>query len=186
MLKEKLRLNHKILRERLSLTEISEKSLEISNLLLDLPIWHFSYFHIFLTIPDQREVDTSFVLSILQGRDKNVIIPKMSKNNDLDHYLLTDSTIIRPNKWNVPEPEDGIEVLPTKIEVVFIPLLAFDKNGNRVGYGKGYYDKFLKECKADVIKIGLSMFEAVDQIQDINDHDIPLNYCITPTRSYRF
>jgi 5-formyltetrahydrofolate cyclo-ligase len=72
------------------------------------------------------------------------------------------------------------------INVVFMPLLAFDKKGNRVGYGKGFYDNFLKQCHKDTIKVGLSFFEAENQIEDLHDNDIPLNFCVTPTQVYAF
>lgn len=75
---------------------------------------------------------------------------------------------------------------PKKIEVVFVPLLAFDKQGNRVGYGKGFYDRFLKQCKTDVVKIGLSLFDAEEEIEDVLENDIPLDYCITPNKIHEF
>ena len=75
-----------------------------------------------------------------------------------------------------------MEVPTSKIEVVFVPLLAFDTNGNRVGYGKGFYDKFLSECHPNTIKIGLSLFEAETAIEDVISNDIPLTHCVTPTK----
>ncbi len=185
MLKSDLRLKYIELRDKLPKKELLDSSLIIANKLLELPIWKFEYYHLFLSISEKKEIDTSFVLSILQGRDKNVILPKI-QDERLVHYLLTDSTAIKKNKWNVPEPIDGIEVKPFKIDVVFVPLLAFDIHGNRVGYGKGYYDGFLKECKPDVLKIGLSLFEAEDEIIDAFEKDIPLDYCVTPSTCHRF
>ncbi len=185
MLKKELRLNYKHLRKQLTSKEITDRSFQISNSLLDLAIWHYSYYHIFLSISKNKEVDTNFILSILQGRDKNVIVPKMSGDCTLEHFLLTDNTRLIPNKWGIPEPLEGIEVPVSKIEVVFIPLLAFDKIGNRIGYGKGYYDNFLKDCPK-ALKIGLSFFEAEDSIDDISAVDIPLDYCVTPLQIYRF
>ncbi len=73
-----------------------------------------------------------------------------------------------------------------EIDLVLVPLLAFDKNGSRVGYGKGHYDKFLSQCRDDVIKIGLSFFDPADQIDDINQFDISLNYCVTPHQVFEF
>lgn len=73
-----------------------------------------------------------------------------------------------------------------KIDVVFVPLLAFDKTGHRVGYGKGFYDDFLAKCRPQTIKIGLSFFDAEDHIEDIYQGDIPLDYCITPNKIYKF
>ncbi|RYF99725.1 MAG: 5-formyltetrahydrofolate cyclo-ligase, partial [Chitinophagaceae bacterium] len=97
-----------------------------------------------------------------------------------------DSTKIKKNEYNIPEPIDGIEVPDSKIDVVFVPLLAFDKKGHRVGYGKGFYDRFLAKCKPDVIIIGVSFFEAEEEILDVNPTDFALQYCVTPTNIYRF
>lgn len=186
MLKQELRLSYLQLRNELSSETISNYSLEIANSLLELPVWTYNYYHLFLSITENNEIDTSFILSILQGKDKNIVLPKVLDNTGLIHYLLTDSTVLRKSKWNIPEPVDGLEVSPLKIDVVFIPLLAFDKLGYRVGYGKGFYDKFLKECREDVIKIGLSLFEPVGKISDTKMHDISLDYCVTPEKVYTF
>jgi len=151
-----------------------------------MKIWSFLYYHIFLTITESKEIDTSYLLTLLQGKDKNIIVPKTVSDNQLENYLLTDNTLLKKNKWHIPEPVDGIIVDEKQIEVVFIPLLAFDKKGNRVGYGKGFYDTFLKNCNADVLKIGLSLFEPEEKINDITKNDVPLDYCITPDKVYKF
>ncbi len=187
MLKKELRLKYNIKRSNVSPNELLDHSLTIANKLLELPsIWLFNYYHIFLPIIEKKEIDTSYILSILQGKDKNVLLPKINSNNILINYLLTDNTTIKKNKWNIPEPIDGIEVSADKIEVIFIPLLAFDKKGNRVGYGKGFYDTLLQQCDSKIIKIGISLFEAEESITDIYDGDIPLNYCVTPKKIYSF
>jgi 5-formyltetrahydrofolate cyclo-ligase len=100
--------------------------------------------------------------------------------------LLTDNTKFRKNEYNIPEPVDGIEVPISKVDVVFVPLLAFDTKGNRVGYGKGFYDKFLSQCQPETIKIGLSFFDAEEEIVDVFQDDIRLNYCVTPNKIYNF
>ena len=86
----------------------------------------------------------------------------------------------------IPEPVDGLEVPASKLDVVFVPLLAFDKKGHRVGYGGGFYDRFLKSCKKDVLKIGLSFFLPELEIEDIHSDDIPLDFCVTPGEVFRF
>ena len=185
MLKSDLRLKFTALRNQLSEKEILNTSLRIANKILELPIWDFSFYHLFLPILEKKEIDTSNILAVLQGKDKNVVLPKM-KGDSLEHYLLTDNTLIRKNSWNVPEPEGGISIDPLQIDVVFVPLLAFDEKGNRVGYGKGYYDRFLDQCTADVIKVGVSLFEATSNITDVFENDIPLDYCVTPKTIYKF
>ena len=104
----------------------------------------------------------------------------------MSHFLLTDNTKIKKNEYNIPEPVNGLEVPVSMIEVVFVPLLAFDKKGHRVGYGKGFYDQFLAECRPETIKIGLSFFEAEDQIEDVFESDVQLDYCVTPSKIYTF
>jgi 5-formyltetrahydrofolate cyclo-ligase len=186
MLKKDLRVKYSNLRKDLSHQYILNSSLTIANKILQSPIWSGEFYHIFLTIPEKKEIDTSFLLSILHGKDKSIVVPKVSQKNELEHFLLTDSTKLKMSTWGIPEPADGIEISEVKIDVVFVPLLAFDKKGNRVGYGKGFYDTFLRKCKKSVIKVGLSLFEAEEQISDINKNDIPLNYCVTPNEIYSF
>ena len=187
MNKKELRSKYKELRKTLSDSDIEEKSMAIANKLLTLPIWNANYFHIFLPIVEQKEVNTEFILHILAGKDKESIVSKSDfRNHTMTHFLLTDNTKMVKNEYNIPEPVDGIEVPSIKIDVVFVPLLAFDKTGHRVGYGKGFYDKLLSECKPDVIKIGLSFFEADELISDSFEKDVQLNFCVTPNSIYTF
>jgi 5-formyltetrahydrofolate cyclo-ligase len=187
MLKKELRTKYKTLRKELTEIEIEEKSLAIANGLLPLAIWDKTYFHIFLPIVEHKEVDTEFILHLLSGKDKEILISKSDfATRNMIHFLLTDNTRIKKNEYNIPEPIDGIEVPSAKIDVVFVPLLAFDKIGNRVGYGKGFYDKFLSECKPETIKIGLSFFDPEELILDIFESDVLLDYCVTPSGVYAF
>lgn len=187
MIKSELRKTYKAKRKALSEDDIDNLSLAISNQLLKLPIWDHSFYHVFFAIEEQKEINTDYILNILSGKDKNILISKSDfKTGEMTHFLLTDNTKIKKNSYNIPEPIDGIEISNDKIEVVFIPLLAFDRQGNRVGYGKGFYDRFLAKCKPDTIKIGLSFFEAENEITHVFDSDIKLDYCVTPKQSYQF
>ena len=115
---------------------------DIANEILKLPIWDKTYFHVFLPIEEQKEVNTEFILHLLSGKDKEIVISKSDfATREMTHFLLTDNTKIKKNEYNIPEPVDGLEVPATKIDVVFVPLLAYDQKGNRVGYGKGFYDR---------------------------------------------
>lgn len=187
MLKKDLRKKYKTLRSELLVADIDHLSIAIANQVLKLPIWHFNFYHIFLAIEEQKEINTDYILNILSGKDKHIVISKSNFETGLmTHFLLTDNTIIKKNNYNIPEPVDGIEILNDKIDVVFIPLLGFDTLGNRVGYGKGFYDRFLAKCKPETIKIGLSFFEAETIINDVFESDIKLDYCVTPNRVYGF
>ncbi len=184
--KDKLRQKYK--KKRASLTEeaIDGKSLEITNRLVHQPIWDYSNYHLFLPIRRQKEVNTEFLMTALQAHDKNVILSSTDFDNySMKHFLLTDDTLIKENKMGIPEPVNGFEVGEDRIDVVFVPLLAFDKLGNRVGYGKGFYDRFLVNCRKDVLKIGLTFFEAEDEFPS-NKNDVKLDACQTPERMYWF
>ena len=185
--KKHLRKKYKQLRAELTDSDIEELSIEIANNLVSLDIWTKEFYHLFLSIKKQKEVETESILNILLGKDKNVVISKSNFDDlTMEHYLLTDTTKIRFNDYGIPEPVDGIAIDAKKLDVVFIPLLTFDIKGNRIGYGKGFYDAFLKKCNPDVIKIGVSFFEAEENISDTSDNDIPLNFCVTPTKIYDF
>lgn len=187
MTKKEIRKKYKALRAALSTDEIETMSLAIANQSLTVDIWANQSFHLFLPIAEQKEVNTEYLLQILFGKDKNVVISRTDFDSlSMHHVLLTDSTTIKKNKYNIPEPVDGFPVDDQQIDVVFIPLLACDKQGNRVGYGKGFYDSFLEKCKADVVKIGLSFFQPEDEITDIWPGDIPLDMLITPEDIFHF
>ena len=185
MNKEDFRKKYKSLRTAISDEDLEGLSIAIANNSLKLPIWEFSNYHIFLPIINKKEINTEFILHILQGKDKSIMIPKVKNNRAMSHILLQDNTALKLSKYGVPEPISGIEILPSKIDVVFVPLLAYDIKGNRLGYGKGFYDRFLEKCNSETIIIGLSLFEPEQEIPSENS-DIPLNFCITPTKIYAF
>ncbi len=185
--KKELRVKYKAARQQLSDDAIETKSLAIANRLLELNIWKFTYFHLYLTIGKHKEIETEFILQILAGKDKEIVVAKSNfEDATMSHFLLTDNTRFAVNDYGIPEPVDGLEVPVQKIDVVFVPLLAYDKKGHRVGYGKGFYDKFLSECKPETVKVGLSFFEPEEQIEGIFEGDIRLDYCITPEAIYAF
>ena len=183
--KKKLRQYYKDKRKSIQDDSNASFSLAIANRLLELPLWEHTYFHLFLSSRQLGEVDTDYLLTLLQGRDKQVVVPRMQTEHELKHILLTDATLIGINRWGIPEPQEGIEVLPEQLDVVFVPLLAFDEMGNRIGYGKGYYDRFLVKCKPSCLKIGVSFFPAEKSIPR-ESTDIGLDYCVTPEQVYSF
>lgn len=164
-----------------------ELSLQIANKTLELPIWDKIFFHVFLPILRQNEIDTEYLLHILSGKDKEIIVSKSDfKTREMQHFLLTDNTKLKVNDYGIPEPIGGIAIPEQQIEVVFVPLLAFDLIGHRVGYGKGFYDRFLAKCSESAIKVGLSFFEAEPSCSDVFENDVKLDYCVTPDTIYEF
>lgn len=187
MHKKKLREHYRQKRDALTPEQQQQWSIDIANQCLKLDIWNYSTFHLFLTIDDLKEVQTQYLLSVLQGKDKNVVVSKSNfKDASMQHMLLTDQTALVLNPYGIPEPVTGIVVPETQLDVVFIPLFCADSNGNRVGYGKGFYDRFLEQCKPSVLRIGLSYFEPIQSLIETNDNDVPLHALVTPRRIIHF
>ncbi len=179
------------LRKTISESSLSLKSLAIANAILSMNIWNLETFHVFLPIKKHNEVDTFPLIEMLLARNKTVVAPRVvgSLNavgiTPAMEHLLYEKSKTATNNYGIIEPAGNKIIDPKKIDVVFLPLLAFDKVGNRVGYGKGFYDVFLSECRPDAVKIGLSFFQA-EEIIESNENDIPLDYCVTPEKLYVF
>jgi len=153
---------------------------------LSLP--YIEFLHTYLPIPEKKEPDPEPILRLLEFRNPGlrIAIPRIISKSEMTHVLLTEQTELFRNEFGILEPGEGEIVDPELIDLVIVPLLGFDYSGTRVGYGKGYYDRFLSTCRDDVVKIGLSFFEPLDKIDDRESWDIPLDYCITPEKAYEF
>lgn len=181
-----LRKKYKKLREAISEDSIEEMSLQIANQALKLQIWDKTYYHIFLPISEKKEVNSEYLMHILQGKDKSIVVSKADfASGEMTHFLLQENTVLKNSKYGIPEPVSGIEISPEIIDVVFVPLLAYGKNGHRVGYGKGFYDRFLEKCGPDARFVGLSFFEPEPEIH-FEENDVPLDFCITPKAIFDF
>lgn len=134
------------------------------------------------------EVDSFLLTRYLQfiNPGLEVAFPRIQANAIMEAVVPVHEDAFKPNAYNILEPTNGVVVAPEEFDMVLVPLLAFDLQGNRAGYGKGYYDRFLARCRPDCLKVGLSYFEAVDLLEDANEFDIPLDLCITPQKVYVF
>lgn len=184
--KQALRLQFQERRRALDSETLSDWSTSLFHQALKLPIWDYQVFHLFLSISNKKEVDTTPFLNHLRRLNREIVVPKIAAQGALTHHRLGPDTTLTPNAWGIPEPDSGNRVKPNLIDVVFVPLLAFDLKGNRVGYGGGYYDKFLSACRVDVITVGLSLFEPVAEISGLYPGDVPLKYAVTPERIFEF
>jgi len=145
----------------------------------------FSYW----PIEENNEPNTHLITDYLEFKNPELKIayPRIDIFIDEMEAVLTDSeTSFLQNEFNIYEPESGSIFPADEIDMVIVPLLVFDKKGYRVGYGKGFYDKYLANCRKDSIKVGFSYFEPIDEITDKADFDVPLNLCITPQTVYVF
>lgn len=151
----------------------------------------FNILHTFLPQRNSREVDTWPIIDMVRREYPSVSIASpyiIPGTREMEHYLISAETSLIENQWKIPEPDPltSQKVDPEQIDAIFVPLLAFDLKGYRVGYGGGYYDRFLKKCRPDAIKIGLSFFDPVEKIEDKDQYDVPLDICIAPTKIHLF
>jgi 5,10-methenyltetrahydrofolate synthetase len=187
MNKQALRTLYKQKRAAITPAQQALLSQQIAEQTLQLPIWDKEVFHCFLSILSFGEVDTTPLIRLILERGKQLVVSRtVMETVRMEHFLYDPSLIQTNNKWHIPEPQGGILVKSEELEVVFIPLLAYDIKGNRVGYGKGFYDHFLAECPATTLKVGLSFFLPELHIEDVREGDIPLDYVVTPERVSKF
>ena len=153
------------------------------NFFANVKLSEIQVLHIFLPIERNREVNTWLIIDRLKKDFAHVriAIPKINNQSaELEHYYFEDKQQLEINTWEIPEPVKGIPTPVEKIDAVLVPLLAFDRHGHRLGYGRGFYDRFLANCRPDCKKIGVSFFEMEEKIEGIDDKDIPLDMIITP------
>lgn len=187
MKKAELRKKYKSKRKELSFDELAELS---ENILKQIKRFDISgkTISLFLTIEHQREINTFPILDYLIDSCAKVGLPVSDfETNSLVHRLFDkEYSEIKLNAYQIPEPINGDIIHPKDFDIVFIPLLAIDINGNRVGYGKGFYDRFLSECSHDCQFIGLHLFDIEENIEDVSTNDITLHAVITPSKLVRF
>ncbi|MDX1653272.1 MAG: 5-formyltetrahydrofolate cyclo-ligase [Brumimicrobium sp.] len=182
MKKSELRTIFKAKREKISPEEISTLSLEIAGNLIAYFKPEGLRISVFLPILKFKEVNTYPLIEKLNALN-NIICTPVSDltNGTMKHVVFEKESEIRNNRWGIPEPVDGPELLPEQIDMVIVPLLTVDTKGNRVGYGKGYYDRFLSACSPTTRFVGLYLFEELSsEIEDVEETDIPLDFVVTP------
>ena len=191
MKKTELRKLYLSKRKAVSVEEVAIKSQQITDLFFqNFDLSEVINLHVFLPITKKNEINTWLIIRYLQQNFPliKIIIPKITEENfELDNYDFVEKNLIE-NKWGILEPsgENQEKILSEQIDLVIIPLLIFDKNGNRVGYGKGFYDRFLQQCKSQSLNVGLCLEEAIEMIEDINEFDVKMDFCITPNKIYEF
>ena len=187
MQKHEIRKHFTQKRSSLSTEKVNEFNSKIHSLFEHYLPKEVKTVHIYLPIQSKTEIDTWPIIHGLWAKNIKVVVPIMDPNETkISSWLLTKATQLGKNTWNIPEPVHSTKVNNSEIDAIVIPLLAFDKRGYRVGYGKGYYDRFLSSLDKNVLKIGLSFFPPIDRIDDLNTFDIPLSNCISPEKIIYF
>ncbi len=187
MLKKDLRKKYLAKRHEMSEFDVNRET----KLILDLLASNFNFkdkiISLYLPIKSKKEFDTFSVLDLLLNQNSKVGIPKtIFEENDMFHFEFEDFNQLELNKYNIPEPLFGNPISADEFDYVFVPLLTIDKFGNRVGYGKGFYDRFFKKCNKKCKFIGLYLFDEIEVIDDLNEFDLPIHYCITPSKIIKF
>jgi 5-formyltetrahydrofolate cyclo-ligase len=174
------------LARRLALGEHEHRalSLKISDLFFHtFNLATISHLHIFLPIKSKHEPDTWIIIDRIRKDfpHLNLVLPRVN-GNEMENILFEGDQQLQQTKWGMMEPKHGQAVEPEVIDMVIVPLLAVDQQGHRIGYGKGYYDRFLKLCRKDCIKIGVSFFDPEESITEKSTEDVLLNGCLTPSQ----
>ena len=182
----------KIHRDKRAALSIKDYNISQDLLLIrfqDLHLPYASLVHAYLPMYENNEPDPGPLVDWLRFIDPGLKVTYAAINPtdcSMTHFLQHDEMCFQTNLYGIPEPISGQNVSEKDIDIAILPLLAFDLSGNRVGYGKGYYDRFISNCRKDIIKIGLSFFPAVETIEDVDFFDKKLDFCVTPDRIYAF
>jgi 5-formyltetrahydrofolate cyclo-ligase len=186
--KNELRQDYRQLRKQLSGNDVNDLSRKITK---QLGVWlegqeDLRYFHLFFPIAKFNEVNTFYIQQLLEQQGKMLFTSQVNRDESrLDTLQLPADAAFFLDEWGIPVPQESVRVTSTKIQVVFVPLLAYDKSGHRLGFGKGFYDSFLASLEQPFLKVGLSFFTPEESIP-VESHDVPLVYCITPDRIWSF
>lgn len=183
MSKKSLRKDFLEKRKSFLLEEVITGSNLITHKLLETFDFKDKNISVFQSIPKFKEFNTVPFIELCKG---NCFAPVMEANHQLKHVALSPETTFILNQWGINEPENGKELSPHLFDFVLVPLLVCDQKGNRLGYGGGYYDRFLAKCSKNCIFLGVGFFDPIVQIPEINEFDIPLHHYFTPNRHYNF
>ena len=181
----KAELRKKYLQKRQQLTEA--EYLHLSRLLCEhffssIDLSFLKVVHTFLPIREKKEPDTWLIVDRIRREFPHIrlSLPKLNTSGEMENIYFEGMHQLEKSKWGIEEPRHGVLAPSEKIDLVLVPLLCFDKNGNRVGYGKGYYDTFLASCKSSCQKMGISFFSTPEVIDDLFEQDILLDSVLTP------
>lgn len=177
----KAELRRRCLERRRAIPEAQRerKSLQIADHLLEWEICRKAEtIHCFLTIEANAEVQTGPLLNKLLKEGKRMVVPRVIRGENRLEHLLYESTTPIVRRGGIPEPERGIPVPQSEFDLVLVPMLAADRQKNRLGYGMGFYDRFLHGCAA--VRTGLLFSELLlAEPIPVEAHDVRLDALVT-------
>ena len=170
-------------RKLLSPEELAERNARVANNVLAVlnRLKNIQALHVFLPIAKNNEVDTWQIIPKLKALELEVVISSTDfKKKTMEHFYLDPGLEFSPDNFGIPTPKGGRQAQLAEVDGILVPLLAADKKGGRIGYGKGYYDRLMKEMGSAVVKIGLNLSPCFDCFKFLEPHDEALDYCVTP------
>lgn len=188
MKKEELRKIYLAKRKALSSAEHSQLSQRLCDQFFNvMDLSQVGVLHIYLPIEAKREPDTWLITNRIQKDFPHIriVIPRVN-HDEMESIEYEGPAQLKKNEWQIWEPQYGKPVNSKEIDLLIIPLLVFDVQGHRIGYGKGYYDRFLKTCGPNCDKVGLSFFDPEPIIEEKSVNDVSLDACLTPEYCFRF
>lgn len=135
--------------------------------------------HIFIPIEKFKEIDTQIFIRYFFEHDIRVYVPRIVGDKLIAVEIFEDS-VFETNTWGIFEPVSDTDSGEINFDFVVTPLLYCDPHGNRIGYGKGFYDKLFQCISQNAKKIGVNYFNPDEYVDDIWENDIPLDYLVTP------
>ncbi len=175
-------------RENFSVPAVERESERIAEMFFNsFDLTKIKVLHCFLPIAKFNEINTMWIFERIWHEFPRIetVVPRVNfQTNEIENLKFTSETKLTRNQWEIDEPERNEVVETKKVDVILVPLLCFDARGFRVGYGKGFYDKFLANCRPDSLKIGLSYFPPVAEISDIHEFDVRLDFCVTAEKVF--
>jgi 5-formyltetrahydrofolate cyclo-ligase len=186
MTKAELRKIYIAKRNQLSQLAYDELNQKLLQQFQQLDLTAIKCIHLFLPIHKRKEPDTFLIRDWLAAHHPHIlrVFPKANFADNTMQSFADDADLeLIINAFGIPEPVSGNEVTPSQVDLMLVPLLAYDKQGYRVGYGKGFYDRLMAQCRPDTRFLGLSFFEPVEAIDDVNEWDRKIGFCLLPSGS---
>ena len=180
------------LKKRLSLPEVEYVQFNLSickNFFDHIDLTGIKILHTFLPLEKNREPDTWLIIDQIKKQFPTIriSIPRVNiQTSSLENFFYEGFEQVMKNSWGIPEPKHGLPTHSEEIQLVLVPMLVCDQQGHRVGYGKGFYDRFLSACSTKCKTVGICFFEPINKIDDVNTFDVPLHYCVTPIKVHNF
>ena len=183
MTKKELRKQYKEKRNALSQQDFDQRKRQVFELLKDYILaGDFKTIHSFIGIERLREIPMEQLFDFFENNGLRIAVSKSNfEDSSMSHFWRDDKLKLKKSSWGILEPQTGIEAAVKDLDLVLVPLLAYDRSKQRLGYGKGFYDRFLAGCRPDCVCIGVSLFEEENELPELNQYDQALDLIIRPS-----